>query len=204
VGFSASSDLLGGERLVRNVLQSADVGEAVALEFPHGAGTPDVKTYDKAIAEMTLMRMVSIGEEVVDHILSEADDAQVNVEVTRGVRQMQIRNHTGLEQSFVRSPFTLMVEVRRIRGDDVLIAYDVVGRTVWDGDYLGPARRLSHQLGLAQRQASIASGRMRSCSRQLGAWSCTRRCFRGWMERTCSRACRLWAAGLVRGYSTGR
>jgi len=54
----------------------------------------------------------------------------------------------------------LFFEVSRVRGDDVLLMFDIMGTTVWDEDYLAFARRLGQKLELAQKSATIQSGRM--------------------------------------------
>jgi PmbA protein len=62
--------------------------------------------------------------------------------------------------AFDRSPFTISVELSSIKGDDILILYDVVGTTVWDDDYLAFAHRLGEKLRLAKNLTPFHSGRM--------------------------------------------
>jgi PmbA protein len=78
----------------------------------------------------------------------------------RGVQNMSIRNQAGTEVSFERSPLSMNLELFRVKGDDVLIMFDITGTTVWEEDYLAFARGLGQKLEMAKRDATIRSGRM--------------------------------------------
>jgi PmbA protein len=104
--------------------------------------------------------MVEMGEELVDVIRQAEPDAQVQLELSRGVHSMTIHNHVDMAASFDRSPLSISMEVRRIQGDDVLILDDVLGTTIWDDDYLASARRLRRKLELARLNTRMQSGRM--------------------------------------------
>ncbi len=160
LGFAASSDESAVDKLMTNALESAAYGDAVPIAFPAPQPAPEVTTFDRAIVELSIPRMVEMGQEIVDLVLQIEPDARVNVELGRGVRQMSIRNQAGTEVSFKRSPLSISCEIARVEGDDVLLMYDVMGTTVWEDDYLASARRMAEKLELAQKSATIESGRM--------------------------------------------
>ena len=160
LGFSASSDEKALDRLVTNVLESADFGDEVPITFPAPQAASQVKTFDPAIPELPVARLVEIGQEIVDLVLSVEPAAQVNVRLNRGVQQVRIRNQAGVEVFFRRSPLSIGAEVDRIEGDDVLILYDMLGTTAWEQDYLAFARRLVDKLKLARRLTTIRTGKM--------------------------------------------
>ena len=160
LGFAASSDASATDKLVTNALESADYGDKIPLAFPAPQPAPQVTTFDQAIIDMPIPRLVEIGQEIVDIILQVEPEARVNIELNRGVQRLSLRNQTGAEVSFERSPFSVSFEVARVEGDDVLIMFDVAGTTVWEHDYLAAARKLGEKLRLAQKSASIRSGQM--------------------------------------------
>ena len=160
LGFTASSDASATDKLVTNALESADYGDKIPLAFPAPQPAPQVTTFDQAIIDMPIPRLVEIGQEIVDIILQVEPEARVNIELNRGVQRLSLRNQTGAEVSFERSPFSVSFEVARVEGDDVLIMFDVAGTTVWEHDYLAAARKLGEKLRLAQKSASIRSGQM--------------------------------------------
>jgi PmbA protein len=160
LGFAASSDESAIEKLIANVLESAAYGDEIPIVFPSPQLAPEVTTFDQNITELSIPRMVEIGEEIIDLILQVEPDARVNVALERGVQHLSIRNQAETEVSFKRSPLSIVFEVLRIKGDDVLSIFDVLGTTVWEDDYLAFARRVGEKLELAQKSAIIRSGRM--------------------------------------------
>jgi len=160
LGFFASSDEKALDRLLTNVLESASFGDQVPIAFPLPQAAPQVKTYDPAIPDLTVARLVEIGQEIVDLIMAVEPAAQVNVRLNRGVQEIKIQNQAGVEASFRRSPLSIGAEVDRIEGDDVLILYDMLGTTAWDKDYMAFARRLVDKLKLARTLTTVRSGKM--------------------------------------------
>jgi len=160
LGFAASSDESATEKLIANVLESAAYGDEIPIAFPSPQSAPEVMTFDQNITELSIPRMVEIGEEIIDLILQVEPDARVGVSLERGVQHLSIRNQAGTEVSFKRSPLSLFSRVLRVKGDDVLSMFEFLGTTVWEDDYLAFARRASEKLVLAQKSATIQSGRM--------------------------------------------
>jgi PmbA protein len=160
LGFAASSDDTAMDKLAANALESAAYGDPVALIFPSAQPTVKVATYDPKIAELPIPRLVEIGNEIIALILNAAPEVRVNVSLKRGVQQLSIRNQSGAEIDFSRSPLSIGVEIDRIEGDDVLIMYDVLGVTLWNDNYLEFVQRLVEKLKLARNITSLRSGRM--------------------------------------------
>jgi len=160
LGFAASSDESAREKLVTNALESAAYGDEIPIAFPAPQAAPEVTTFDQTITELSIPRMVEIGQEIVDLILQVEPEAHVNVELKRGVGHLSIRNHAGTEVSSQSSPWSMFFDISRVEGDDVLLMFDVMGTTVWEDDYLAFVRRLVEKLEMAQKSATIQSGRM--------------------------------------------
>jgi PmbA protein len=160
LGFAASSDESAAEKLITNALESAAYGDEIPMTFPAPQAAPKVVAFDQTITDLPIPRMVEIGQEIVDLILQVEPDARVNVELTRGVQRLSIRNQAGTEVSFKRSPLSIFFLVNRVRGDDVLMTFGTMGTTIWEDDTLAFARELAEKLKLAQRSATIRSGRM--------------------------------------------
>ena len=160
LGFAASSDESATEKLVTNVLESATYGDEIPIAFPAPQSAPEVTTFDQTITELSIPRMVEIGQEIIDIICQVEPDALVNVDLERGVQHLSLRNQAGSNVSFKRSPLSISFLVNRVKGDDVLFMFDTLGTTVWEDDYLAFARTVSEKLVLAQKSATIQSGRM--------------------------------------------
>jgi PmbA protein len=160
LGFAASSDMSALDKLMANALESAAYGDEIAIAFPGPQEAPEVVTYDQAIVDLPIARLVEIGQEITDYVLQIEPDTQVNVTLERGIQRASIRNQAGANVSFERSPLSVFLEVQRVKGDDVLIMYDMKGTTVWDEDYMAFVRQIGEKLEQAKRSAAIRSGHM--------------------------------------------
>ncbi len=162
LGFAASSDAKAADKLAAHALESAAYGDPVSITFPSAQPPPWVVTYDQKIAELPIARLVEIGRETIDLILAIEPEARVNVSLKRGVQQLAIRNQTGAEVAFARSPFSISIEIARIEGNDVLILEGVDGITAWEQDYdcMALARQLGHKLEKARTLTTLPPGKM--------------------------------------------
>jgi PmbA protein len=160
LGFAASTDDTVMDKLAANALESASYGDAAPFSFPAARPAPNVCTYDQIVADMPIARLVEIGKEILDLVLTVEPDARCNIGLERSVASANIRNDKGLDVSFKNSPLSLGVEIDRIEGDDVLILYDQLGTTIWEKDYLDFARRLVEKLIKARTITSIKPGKM--------------------------------------------
>lgn len=160
LGFAASSDETAMDKLAANALESAAYGDLVPITFPSAQPAPVVATHDPKIANMPIPRLVEIGKEIIDLILSAVPEVRINISLKRGLQQFSIRNHTGAETSFPRSPLSIEVEIDRIEGDDILIMFDVMGVTLWQDNYLEFVNRLVEKLILARSVTTIRPGKM--------------------------------------------
>jgi PmbA protein len=160
LGFAASSNAKATGKLVTNVLESAAFGDQIAIAFPGPQTGPAVSTFDQKIAGLPVARLVEMGQEMIDILLRVEPDLRVIVELERGVERLSLRNLGGTEIAFERSPLSVFFEISRVKGDDVLIIFDVVGTTLWEEDFLFFAKKTAEKLRLAQKSAAIKSGRM--------------------------------------------
>jgi len=160
LGFAASTDDTVMDKLAANALESAAYGDEAPFSFPDPKPAPVVRTFDKAVADLPIARLVEIGKEILDLILPVEPNARCNVSLERSLVSASIRNQKGLDVSFKTSPLSLGLEIDRIEGDDVLILYDQLGTTLWDKDYLDFARRLVEKLKKARTITTIKPGKM--------------------------------------------
>jgi PmbA protein len=134
LGFAASTDDTAMDKLAANALESATYGDKALFSFPESRPSPFVRTFDKAVADLSIAQLVEIGREILDLILPVEPNARCNVSLERSLVSASIRNQKGLDISFKTSPLSLGLEIDRIDGDDVLILYDQLGTTIWEED----------------------------------------------------------------------
>ncbi len=160
LGFSASTDATTLDKLASNALESAAYGDMAPFSFPTARSAPAVRTFDPAIAELPIDRLVDIGKEILDMVLPLEDGLRCNIGLDRSLLTASIRNQTGLDVSFKTSPLSIGVDIDRIEGDDVLIIFDQFGTTLWEKDYLEFVRRLVEKFKLARTITTIKPGKM--------------------------------------------
>ncbi|OQA17405.1 MAG: protease TldD [Chloroflexi bacterium ADurb.Bin360] len=160
LGFAASSDVTATGKLMTNALESAAYGDAAPFMFPGFQAFPEVACYDPTIAELSIPRLVEIGQEIMAYLREADPEGMVSVELQRRVERFSLRNHAGADVAMMRTPFSLSFGVDRIKGDDVLMVYDMQGATLWEDDFMAPVRRVAEKLQLAQRIVPLSSGRM--------------------------------------------
>src|SRR5512143_835028 len=79
LGFAASSNQDAVERLAVNALESASYGDRVPIQFPsHQPGAP-VRTYDPAVVQLPIPRLVEMGREILDLVLAVEPDLRCNI-----------------------------------------------------------------------------------------------------------------------------
>jgi PmbA protein len=160
LGFSASTDNTNLEKLAANALESASYGDMASFSFPGIRPGPSVRTFDPAIVDLPVERLVEIGKEILDLILPLEPNLRCNISLERSRVRADICNHTGLEVAFQNSPLSIGVEIDRVEGDDVLILYDQYGTTLWEADYMSFVHRLAEKLKQGRSLTSINPGKM--------------------------------------------
>ena len=175
LGFSASSDLTAEEKLLDNVLASAQYGDPAPFAFPDPAPGPRVKVYDERVAGLTTSELASLGQELIAIVHQVDPKVHVKLDLERSVRWVGVLNSQGTEVEEVRSPLRIGVMIERVRGDDVLVLYDYWGSTNLEQpphafmQLQAFMRRIAHKLELSERSAKIRSGRQPVLFSPMGA-----------------------------------
>lgn len=160
LGFAASTDDTVMDKLAANALESAAYGDEATFSFADPKPAPIVRTFDQAVADLPIARLVEIGKEMLDLVKTVDSEARCNISLERSLVSASIRNQKGLDVSYQTSPLSLGFEIDRVEDNDVLILYDQLGTTVWEKDYLEFARRLVKQLQMARKLTTLKPGKM--------------------------------------------
>jgi len=160
LGFAASTDAGAVDRLVSNALESAEYGKSIPIQFPAPRPAPKVFTFDPAIRDLPISRLVEMGQEMVDAILTVEPAAKVMIKLERGVQHMTLDNQAGAHISYDRTPLSIFLETNLVQGEDILMLEAQTGTSAWDRDYLEIARQQVELLQQARRRTTVHSGRM--------------------------------------------
>jgi PmbA protein len=160
LGFAASSDITALDQLIDNVLASAQLGDEVPLRFPGPKPGPPVDIYSPELANLAVSQLIEMGEEMVSTVLEADEEANVNIDLTRRVRETTVRNSAGTEVVVRKAPLSIMLEVERVRGDDVITLFEYFNTAVLDDGYRAFVDRIAEKLRLARESTTLSSGQM--------------------------------------------
>jgi PmbA protein len=108
--------------VVDAALESARLGETVALTFPEAGPLPAVRTESPATRDASLDALESMGRQLVERLAGEG--RQVGITVERETGETRVVNTTGREAAYATTQVAVVAEVTRVAHDDVLIVYD--------------------------------------------------------------------------------
>lgn len=108
--------------LIARALASAELGEAVALQFPPAGPLPQIPTHAPAAADASLERLTVLGHELVARV--SRDGCQVNVAIEREIAETRVVNTAGVDAAYSSTGVAVSVDLTRFAGDDVLMVYD--------------------------------------------------------------------------------
>jgi PmbA protein len=160
LGFSAAGGRVDQAELVENLAASARFGDPLAVRFPAAAPGPEVATYDAALAQAPIARLVEIGRQVVARLQEADPDGKVDVSIERATARTRLRNSAGAQVEQQGTAFHLSASVERVRGDDVLMVYDSFSDIGLSDGYQEVVEGLAEKVRLAKRAATLGSGRM--------------------------------------------
>ena len=130
VGIAGTTDLAREEALadlLERAVASAEQGEACALAFPAASRLPSVSVFDDQASAVDVEHLAALGRRVVERL--KKPGWQVSASVDRYVESSSFVNSAGQTFTSRATAISVGAEVTRVRGDDVLMAYDDVAGT---------------------------------------------------------------------------
>jgi len=169
LGFAASSDLTAEEKLLDNILASAQHGDPAPFAFPEPTAGPQVEVYDERVAGLTIADLVSLGQELMAIVHQVDPQVHVKLDLERSVRRVSVHNSQGGRAEEIRSPLSIGLMIERVRGDDLLVLYDYWSATSLEEPPHAFMQGIAHKLELAEQSATVRSGRQPVLFSPMGA-----------------------------------
>jgi PmbA protein len=163
VGFAGSTDLAAAgalDDLVARALASAGQGERVDLAWPAAGPLATVRTFDDAAAGLDVAVLAALGRRVVERLARPG--WQVGAAVDRYVEETAFANSAGQAFVYRGTAISVGAEVTRVKGDDVLMAYDdVTGCGIpADADLDAVAERIVTRMDRGERVVEPPEGKL--------------------------------------------
>ena len=161
LGFATTTDLTAASGVADDALESARFGDAAPFEFPTHQPPQAVQCLDHQIEQLDEPGMITLGEEIVDKLLSYDPQLQVNVSLEKEVQDVAIYNTSGRAAETRRTMLDITLDVTRTRGDDILIVFDTATSRLSDNvDGLQLADNVIERLQKAEQIVTVGSGAM--------------------------------------------
>jgi PmbA protein len=163
VGIAGTTDLAREEALadlLERAAASAEQGEACALAFPAASRLPAVSVFDDQAGAIDVEHLAALARRVVERL--KRPGWQVSGSVDRYVETTSFVNSAGQSFGSKATAISVVAEVTRVRGDDVLMAYDdVTGTGVpSEADLDGVAGSIIQRIERGERIAEPPEGKL--------------------------------------------
>jgi PmbA protein len=157
-GYASTTKAGDSRELVNMAVETARFGMPAGFEFPPLSTYPKVEVFDSAVETVPIEKMVELGEEMIDAIISRTPDIVCEAAVARGTVSVRIVNSRGGEVEYQKSIFSLGIEGSLIRGTDMLFVSDSESSCQPILLTGAVAQSVLEQLDLAENQASVRTG----------------------------------------------
>ena len=120
LGYVTSTDPESGP-LIEQALESARLGEPIALNFPGPQRYMKVSCRDRRVEELSANRLIKRGQEAVEKLLAYDPSLKVEVGISRGYEELTLLNTAGLEHRDRRTLLSAFVMAERVREGDIFV-----------------------------------------------------------------------------------
>lgn len=160
LGLAGASRLDDPQALVDDALTLAPFGSKAGFDLPAESPKDDVPSYDPTIPDLSLERLVEIGQNTIDQVVAYNPAIVCTAEVNKYVARVVILNSQGCRTSFRKTFLWLNLQASLIRENEVIEVSenDVSGRQPLD--YSGLIGRVLEKFELARRAVEIPTRRM--------------------------------------------
>ena len=160
VGFSATNDPNDIEDLVGRALELAPFGPPARFTLPGLTEYPPVRLFDETVEQVSIERMVELGQSMIDAVRRQEPDLQCEGRVSKNVGTVEVMNSNGGYATYQKSGFALGVEGTLIRGTDMLFVGDFQSSSSPITDTKDLIDKVLRQLEMAKRTVPAPTGKL--------------------------------------------
>jgi PmbA protein len=157
LGFASATRLDNLRALVESALEVAPFGAEARFEFPAEDAARQVQIYDPALADLTVERMVEMGQEMIDRVRGYNSAILCNADLRQHVSTVSLLNSRGGHVTYQKTALSIGFHANLIRGTDMLDIYESAASCHHDLDPQELAEVVLEKIRLAERIAPIAT-----------------------------------------------
>jgi len=159
-GYATTTGQGDAKELMAAAVETAAFGTEARFRLPGAADYPAVEIYDPAVKNVSIERMIALGEAMVAAVTADTPGIVCEAGVSRGVITMSLINSQGGSAEYRKSFFSLDIEGNLIEGTDMLF----VGESESSCHPLDDTRSVTD---LVLRQLELARQKAKAPTRQL-------------------------------------
>lgn len=157
LGFASTTRLDHPRSLVDSALEVAPFGAEARFEFPAEGAASQVHIYDPAVADLTVERMVEMGQGMIDRVRACNPAILCDVDLRKSVSTVTLLNSRGSHVTYRKTTLSVGLHANLIRGTDMLDVYESVASCHHDVDYAGLVEAILEKIRLAEKTVPIAT-----------------------------------------------
>ena len=159
IGFSATNKVEDVEGLVSRAVEVAPYGAKAEFGLPSSAEHPEVPTFDAAVPQVPIEKMVDLSRDMVEGILEVHPEVLCDSGASRSVVKVRIINSEGVDASYEKTVFSIGLSGTLVRGTDMLFVGDGESscRPIEDASEI--VARVRGQLDMAKQEAEVTTGK---------------------------------------------
>jgi len=119
-GYATTTGQGDAKELMAAAVETAAFGTEARFRLPGAADYPAVEIYDPAVKNVSIERMIALGEAMVAAVTADTPGIVCEAGVSRGVITMSLINSQGGSAEYRKSFFSLDIEGNLIEGTDML------------------------------------------------------------------------------------
>ena len=159
IGFSATNKVEDVEGIVRRAVEVAPYGAKAEFGLPSAMEHPEVLTFDPAVPQVPIEKMVELSREMVEGILDRHPEVLCDAGASQSVVKVRIMNSEGVDASYEKTVFSLGLSGTLVRGTDMLFVGEGESSCRPISDAAEIVARVRGQLDMAQREAEVTTGK---------------------------------------------
>lgn len=160
IGLTATTRRPDPRAMVARAVELAQFGTEAKFELPGRVEYPVVETFDPAVADLSAERLIEMGRNIIDALVSYNGDLACEVSLSKEVLTVRVLNTQGGEATYKKSVLSIGFEGTLIRGTDMLFIGDGDSSCHLIENYMDLAQTGIRQLRLAENTAKVATGSM--------------------------------------------
>jgi PmbA protein len=138
----------------------AQFGARAKFELPAEIPGNGVQIYDSAVPALSVEKMVEIIQGMIEGVRAYNADILCDADLSKYVGSMTILNSQGGRVSYSKTTVSAGLHANWIRGTDMLDVYEGEASCCWPLDCEALVERVLEKIRLAERTATLPTGRM--------------------------------------------